>query len=329
MTLIFLRRSHDIPDQKLAAFLNELRPHSLESFETWWCKGFGSKCIQALSCHGESLTTLKLDRVPSRIAPELSLLKGCTNLVEFSFSFSEITAGEDYFEKTHNDAFLEIVAWLKERKKLRILAFETFVSAPALMTAILPDINIRLTSITYDEVLREGPRIQESFFRAVASQTSLQSLWLEGGVQWNKLDADDVAKSLSKLVNLTYLRFGVISEIFRDRHIVHLARSLLKLEVWLMDGLGLTDAIWSGFTSLKFLRILIINGLGSSMVDGILGFVEGLGPGDKGLLLAIPEVQRDSEISAVWEDRLLINDKIAQKVEGTFEIEFYRYKGEY
>lgn len=149
-----------------------------------------------------------------------------------------------------------------------------------------------------------------------------EHLSLKGSSQWDPLDADIVVDSLSKLVNLKDLCLEGICEIFVDQHIVQLASSLLKLEIWSMSGCGLTDAIWSELTPLKSLRRLEFYALASFTVDGILGFVTQLGPGNKGLVISITNVQNGSELAAMWVSEWLIQDMIAQKVGGRFEFEF-------
>lgn len=83
ITLISHRKERN-SGQGLAAFLNELRPQSLEWFVTVSKIEFGPQCFQALSCHGESLVELKLDMLTPDTIPKFSLLKCCTNLVSLS-----------------------------------------------------------------------------------------------------------------------------------------------------------------------------------------------------------------------------------------------------
>lgn len=80
--------------------------------------------------------------------------------------------------------------------------------------------------------------------------------------------ADALVVSLSKLINLTNLRLERISENFVDRHMVQLALSLPKLEIWSTDGNWLTDDIWSEVATLKSLRRLDLVVSTSFMTDG-------------------------------------------------------------
>lgn len=268
-----------------------------------------------MSGHGESLVELKLNYLPSKAVPNISLLKGCTNLVSLSLAGNGIAI--DDIEKSHNDDFLETVAWLKRCKKLRVLAFTKFFSAPSLMTPILLENSIRLTSLGYEGF---AVRETENFYQALANQTSLQSLYLKGHL--DAPETDVVVESMSKLVNLTDLHLREVSEYFGDRHIMQLASSLPKLEVWSTSGYQLTDAIWAQVASLRSLRRLDLNALTSFTADGILEFIEELGPGNKGLVLAVMNADTDSDLSLEEQD--LIQDTIAQNVEGRFEFTLSR-----
>lgn len=304
----------------LATFLNELRPQSLESFETFSYPHIGPESFQALSCHGDSLTELRLNYLPSDTIPKVWLLKGCTNLVTLSLAGNGRAIYD--LEASHNEAFLETVAWLKGCKKLRILAFTKFFSAAALMTPILLENDIRLTSLEF-----EGFAMQDAkkLHQALVNQTSLQSLWLKGDVDEMATEADLIVESLSKLVNLTDLHMTETSEYFIDRHIVQLASSLPKLEVWSTSGYGLTDAIWGEVASLRSLRKLDITAFTSFTADGILDFVRNLRPGNQGMVLAVMNADVDSALSVA--DQELIQETIAQKVGGRFE--FTLSRGDY
>lgn len=83
ITLI-LHRDGTTSDKGLTAFINELRPKSLESFATASYDCFSPQCFQALSCHSESLIELKLNMLQRCTIPKVSLLNRCTNLVSLS-----------------------------------------------------------------------------------------------------------------------------------------------------------------------------------------------------------------------------------------------------
>lgn len=245
---------------------------------------------------------------------DIPLLRSCTNLV--SLSLVGMALFNLYFDDPTSDTFLETVAWVKECKQLRILSLRNFSGAYTLMTHILSDDCIHLTSL---ECEGEGFRNTEKFLKALANQTSLQHLWFKGsGLNaYNRLVADALVESLSNLVNLTNLYMHQLFAPFTDRHIMRLARSLPKLEVWWTSGNTLNDDIWNEVASLRSLRSLSIDGWLNFTVDGILDFIEKLGPGNEGLVLALRVEGVCSDLSEMR--GRMIERKIAEKVGGKFE----------
>lgn len=302
-------------DNQLAAFLNGLRPHSLQSFEIFSQSAIGAESFLALNSHRESLTELKLSSIPADAMPAISMLKGCTNLVTLLLAES---IGVD-LEHRHNDIFLETVAWLKECESLRSISFSKFLSAPALMPSILLENSIKLTKLEFEGY---AMRNSKDFHQALGNQTSLQSLWLKGESDETGDGIEILVESLSKLVNLTDLRLREISDPFANEHISTLARSLPKLEVWWTSGYGITDTIWDDIASLKSLRRLDLMALSSFTANGILGFVHDLGPGNKGFSLAIMMADMDSDLTQG--EQTLIRDTLAERVEGRFEFTLMR-----
>lgn len=313
----------------MAAFLSELRPQSLEFFGTYVSLSPGSDSFHALSWHGKSLVELKLEHLTESSMPKLSLLKGCTNLVTLKLAGNELSNSD--LENSHNEVFLEMVAWLKECKKLRNLIFAQFFSASALMAPILLDNSIQLTSLHYESLVMRNTK---EFHQALANKTSLHSLvlaraldegavevfrwqgrWFLGDLDEDAVDADNLIESLSKLVNLTILRLPWITNSFEDRHIIQLARRLSKLEVWSTSGYGLTDKIWDEVASLRSLRRLTLSALARFTADGILDYIEKVGPGNKGLVLSMTSLEKIS-----YAKQVVIQKKIFKKVQGSFNL---------
>lgn len=288
--------------------------------------------FQALSCHGKSLKELKLQWLTASSTGQLSLLKLCTNLV----SFSLIEIGGHYLDlgKPCHDAGHETIAWLKKCTKLQKLACTSFACAPALMKPIFLENSIHLTSFEYEySIGLHTQRIHKCFHQALANQTSLQKLCLKvrhtvrdvltvlGNANW--LDGTGLVECLSKLVNLTDLRLGDVSDFFVDEHIAELASCLPKLEVCLMNGYGLTDAVWGEFGSLRSLRRLELDALTRCSKSGILGFIKRLGPGNQGLVLSLTNADVQSNLLwDVFKEEDLIQETISKKVQGIFEFEF-------
>lgn len=270
----------------------------------------GTDVFQVLNCHGTSLIELRLIVFLSGTSPQDLFPQACTNLISLSLT----GYGQEFLapENSTNYKFLETVAWLKQCKKLQTLAFTGYFGN-TVIAPILLETSIRLTSLLVDVF---GIKNTEVFFHALSNQTSLQSLWLKGDVDDYERDIDVRVKYLSKLVNLTHLRLMEISAHFVDWHIVQLASSLPKLELWWTCGSNLTDAIWVEIATLRSLRRLGINASMSFTTDGILEFIGNLGPGNHGLALSV--VYRGVDCDFL-EKPNLIQGVINEKLKGTFD----------
>lgn len=246
---------------------------------------------------------------------KVSLLKGCTNLVSFSLGRRAFHSRD--FQEIHTDAVLETIAWLKKCKRLRKLRFGYFPIAAALMKPVFSGKSVHLTSVHYEVV---DFRSTQAFFTALADQTSLEFLTLNG-LRKSYMEpgrAGILVDCLSKLVKLKYLSvnetFGNIS----DLHFVRLASCLPKLERWWTNGKAtegeLTDAIWDAVASLGSLRLLEITAMIRFTAGGILDLIEKLGPGNKGLFLSVTDLDRGFS----KKKQKLIQERIREKVGGTF-----------
>ncbi|MCJ1267871.1 hypothetical protein MMC22_007757 [Lobaria immixta] len=301
-------------DFNLAAFLNLLRPQSLESFGAFNNHYVGTNSFQALSAsHGKSLVELRLNNLPSLTIQELWLLKDCTNLVSLSLAGRALCVIP--VQIFHWGALLKTVAWLKECKKLRILSVTNMLSAHALTAPILLENDIHLISLEYQG--GDGFPESEMFYKALPNCTSLQYLDLKEDNEMKEEEADRVVESLSKLVNLTDLCLGEESYLLTDRQVARLARSLPKLKNWSTDGYELTDAIWSPLASLRSLRRVHLGVYSNFTAYGMLDFLEKLGPGNKGLVITVMYEDPDNSGFSLRVQEL-IREEIAKKVEGSF-----------
>ncbi|MCJ1423075.1 hypothetical protein MMC29_000956 [Sticta canariensis] len=291
-----------IPDLNFAAFLGDLSSQSLQPLNESFNSGIGPERFQL---HG-----LLRD-----VTVRLSLLKGCTNLVSLSLA-------EGLPETLNNIrlrvCFRDIVAWLEECKNLQTFACNHI---PALVELVVSNKSNHLPSLEY----RGSEELQtrdshKRLYGALANQKSLRCLWLngQGFGQYGpfELNPDHLVDSLSKLVNLKDLRMEKVSK-FVDKHAVQLATSLPKLEVWFIRGCRLTNGIWHEVASLGSLRLLEINGEKFS-TRGILGFIEKLGPGNRGLSLIMRHKYADDELRGFDEEK--IERMIAEKVGGTYMV---------
>ncbi len=279
----------------------------------------GAESFLALNGHAESLTELKLNSIKDEAMPMLSKFKDCTNLT--TLLLIERPNAITDLEKSHNDVYLEMVSWLTACKSLRNVTFTSFLSAPALLKSVLLESNIHLTHLKLEGYDMWG---NQEFHQALAHQTSLQSLALKGEAEGfgSGNGNEALINSISRLVNLVELDLKDISDYFRDEHICALARYLPKLEVWWTGGYRITDDIWDDVAALKSLRRLELSAYTQFTAEGILDFVQKLGPGNKGFQLAIMMADPDCDLTE--EEQSLIRETMTEKVEGRFEFTLMR-----
>ena len=304
-------------DHSFASFLNDLRPNTLESFEIISTSQIGAESFLALNCHSKTLNELKLVGLRAESIPAIAMLKGCINLT--SLSLAENGVATQDLEKRHNDVFLETIAWLCECKDLQIISMTKMLSATGLLTPVLLDNGIKLAKLELEGYLMSE---SEDFHRALASQTSLQALWLKGETSDLSSDIETLVESMSKLENLTDLRLREISDYFLDNHICKLAQSLPKLETWWTSGYAITDTIWNDMASLHELRDLNLSAVTRFTMDGIMKFVLSLGPGNKGFVLNI--TMGDEDFQLTDEDQSMIRDIISANVGGRFDFMYFQ-----
>ncbi|KAL8861509.1 MAG: hypothetical protein Q9178_002033 [Gyalolechia marmorata] len=316
-TLSFWGWNHDEADSKFADFLNEINPQTLESLEIFSSTSIGAESFLALSCHRDSLKELKLNSIDSTAMHSLNMLAGCTNLT--TLLLTDATRGSVYLKDSHHDIFLEIVAWLTSCKKLQSVTFRSLRGGQDFMTPILLENDIHLTSLELRSYAMADAR---DFHQALANQVSLQELQLQGDSDEAGDGVATLVESLSQLVNLTDLRLQDISDYFTDEVIGRLARSLPKLEGWYTSGWGVTDAIWSDMAMLKSLRRLDMAATSRFTANGILDFILSLGPGNKGLVLAIMWADVDCDLTE--KEQATIKETISTQVDGRFEFQLQR-----
>ncbi|MCJ1415712.1 hypothetical protein MMC32_002044 [Xylographa parallela] len=306
-------------DHFFAAFLQDLRPQSLESLEVISYSDIGAKTFLALNRHSKSLLDLKLDNITPEAMPGLSMLKECTALG--SLLLAE-TIGSTDLEHTQNDIFLEVIGWLRECKSLQNITFHKFLSGPALLTPILLESNIHLVRL---EVTDYAASKAKDFHQALARQQSLRSLVLKSDGE--VCDINALVFSLCKIVHLVDLRLSNVSDFFRDEHICLLASNLPELETLWISGWGITDQIWSYLKLLHSLRRLDINAWSSFTADGLLEYISGLGEGNRGLFLAVMMADPDSALSE--REQYIVQEALTMKVEGRFDYTLARGKHSY
>lgn len=302
----------------MSSFLNEIKPHSLQSLEIFSHSTIGPESFLALNCHKDSLAELHLRSISADAMISLHLLKGCTNIVSLQLSESSVSTTD--LEHRHNDIFLEIIAWLRECKHLKSVKLSHFFSAPSLLTPILLEDDIELAELELDQYTMT---VGKTFHRALSQQRSLKSLYLKGeGDELGTDGYDILVDSLCNLRNLTELSLENISDYFQDKHICQLAQRLPKLENFATSGWGITDVVLKDLVNLKYLRRLLFNALTNFTAKGLLAYVQGLSYSNQGFVLAVMMADMDSNLEPREQD--LIRETLSKRVGGTFDFMLIR-----
>lgn len=308
-------------DHKLATFISGLPEQHLKSFETISITGIGAESFLALNSHGLTLRQLKM-YLKSDALPHLGLLKGCVNLETLSLEDGDGTVD---LERTQNDVFLEMIAWLRDCHKLRHLTFTKILSGAAIMTQVLPDDNIRLEQLQIDSYTVKD---HQAFHSALTSQTSLSSLFLQGNSDnigfYDKLVFVESIVQLRELRDVKLVFRGEDMDLLSDSEIQSLAANLGKLEEFYVSGYGVTDATLDKISGLKHLRAMTFFSITSFTVDGLLGFVSRLGPGNQDLSLVVDMADPASALTDA--EHTLVREALYDKVGGRFEYQLLRGK---
>lgn len=151
-----------------------MRPNTLKTLQTISDIKAGAETFLALNHHGKSLDDLRLC-VSNDSLPHLALLQGCTALK--SLRVDDIHGAID-LEATQHDVFLDMVAWLRKCADLQRLGFFNCQSGVAIITPVLLEHNIRLSSLEIDSYsLKDHSNFHQAL---VHQQSSLKHLSLSG-----------------------------------------------------------------------------------------------------------------------------------------------------
>ena len=307
-----LDRKGEGADYHCADFLNALRAQTLRSFAILGGTKISAESFLALNCHSQSLSRLELRSIDATAMQYLSKFKDCIHIR--SLNLAEDMAPSQDLENRHNDVFLELVDWLSKCRSLKEISLSNLTSAPALLTPVLRERGIELSSLEIERYSMSG---NKDFHQALALQTKLISLYLKGEESETPADNDNFVDSLSKLVNLRDLRLTQISAHFTECHICTLAQNLPNLETYWTAGYHITDAIWPDIAKLKLLKRLELNADTRFTANGILDFVLSLGSGNKGFALSVMMQDTDSDITEGEQD--VIRDTLSQRLGGRFD----------
>lgn len=311
---------NDDADHAIATFISGMQKNTLTYFENISSCRIGAETCLALNHHGHSLQSLKLGLAADGL-PALALLQGCTSITTLALAASTGTLD---LKATQNDVYLEMVEWLRNCTSLREVSLTNFVSAPDLLLPVLQskDIKLQKLQINANEGGMYVVKDHREFHQALSQQAGLQRLLLRADPDpVVRDDIDTLIDAFTSLKELRELSLFRISDYFSDSHIGMLAISLPSLEELYVGGYGISDAVFSSLTELKNLKVITFSGITTFTEAGIMSFVEKLGPGNRGLVLAVDNADQDTAIPQESQDT--IRNAISQ-IDGRFEYQLLR-----
>lgn len=165
---------------------------------------------------------------------------------------------------------------------------------------------------------------QDSFHRALLNQTGLQRLMLDSEEVQSRDSLDIFVHSIEQLKQIRSLKLGWIANRFSDRHINAIAEQLENLEDIYIGGLGLRDISLESMAYLKKLQSVTFCGVTNFTMNGFLELIGRLGPGNKGLVIAVDNANPDDGLSE--EEQTFVRNALIEAVDGRFEYIFLRGK---
>ncbi|KAF9893881.1 hypothetical protein FE257_010051 [Aspergillus nanangensis] len=291
-------------------FFNGLRPNTLEFFQTISCSQLGPRSIKALGTQLGSITELKLTSLTSETIAEMPSLTEppCLRILVLTDSIPSIR-NEKYYS-----IVTRLAEWIRSCKALRHLELRRFLDDPLLLSNVLADDKLRLSTLSLSSYNMTG---SGAFHEALAFQNSLQSLTLRGEANEFPTDNDLLVNTICNLNNLRELELKDISDCFTLDNVMSLTPFLPKLERLWISGDYFNDAAWSAFICFPNLQSLSISALSEFTAEGILNFISQLGPTNKGFSLSI--LNSVSETNITEEAQNLIREAMKASLDGSFD----------
>lgn len=311
---------NDDADHAIATFISGMQKNTLTYFENISSCRIGAETCLALNHHGHSLQSLKLGLAADGL-PALALLQGCTSITTLALAASTGTLD---LKATQHDVYLEMVEWLRNCTSLREVSLTNFVSAPDLLLPVLQskDTKLQKLQINANEGGMYVVKDHRDFHQALSQQPGLQQLLLRADPDpVIRDDIDTLIDAFTSLKELRELSLFRISDYFSDSHIGMLAISLPNLEELYVGGYGISDAVFSSLAELKNLKVITFSGITTFTEAGIMSFVDKLGPGNRGLVLAVDNADQDTAIPQESQD--VIRNALSQ-IDGRFEYQLLR-----
>ncbi|KAL2002659.1 hypothetical protein VTN02DRAFT_6269 [Thermoascus thermophilus] len=298
-------------------FLNSLQPQTLEYFELLGHAQLGPRSIRAIGSHLNSLAELKLTGLDIESIAELPSLTAPPMLKVLSLTDSRPTIRNENFYRVVSN----VADWIASCRNLRQLELRRFLDDSVLLSRALADDKVRLTRLSVRGYAMSHAR---AFHEALASQSSLQSLCLQGETSEADEDQAVLVQALGQLNNLRELDLKDISDNFTPDHVATLTPFLPKLEQLIISGYNFHCEVWNSFLCLPKLKNLVIHAFSEFTAQGILDFIAQLGPDNEGFNLSILNNTTDAYVPE--EAQVQIRDTLARNLDGSFDFELARGK---
>ncbi|GKZ31735.1 hypothetical protein AbraIFM66950_000500 [Aspergillus brasiliensis] len=290
-------------------FLTELRPNTLEYFEILSYSQLGPRSIRSLGLHLDSLAELKLTSLTIETIAELPSLTAAPALKVLVLTDSIPAARDENFFAV----VTRVAEWICTCKSLQRLELRRFVDDSYLLSQVLPHEGLHLTTLSLAGYAMADSRL---FHEALASQQTLENLYLRGEGSEFPPGNNILADVISRLNNLRELELKDISDGFTTDHVAYMAHTLPRLERLWISGEFFDDTTLSAFLDLPNLQSLSIHAFSNFTADGILSFISQLGPKNRGFNLAILNAV-DSTLTE--EAQNVIRETLKVSVDGTFD----------
>ncbi|KAL3488731.1 hypothetical protein BJX62DRAFT_171904 [Aspergillus germanicus] len=300
----------DNTEAEAEELFNTLRPSSLEHFEILSFSRLGPRSIKALGTQKDSLVELKLTSLEVDTIRELSSLGAFSALEVLSLCDSVRTEWNNEFYETVN----KVTEWMCSCKKLKRLELRNFMKDDDLLTSILREQDIRLTTLSFAGYLLVS---SGDFLASLGYQQSLEYLYLRGEGSEFPLDNDNLVRAVGELTNLRELELKDVSDWFTMDHVMSLTPFLPKLERLWISGEAFNDSVWDAFSCLPKLKSLVIYAMSNFTADGVIDFITRLGPENRGFSLSI--LNAISGVNFPDETQAMIREILAEKLQGSFD----------
>lgn len=308
--LTSLHRDDENAESESETFFNELIPNSLEYFEIISRSRLGPRSINSLKTQLGSLSELKLTSLTIETIASLPYLTEPPALKVLSLTDSSPVARDERFYEIVS----KVANWMRTFRCLERLELRRFLDDPALLSKVLVDNKIRLSSLSVAGYAMSGA---SAFHEALSCQENLTHLYLRGESSELPADNELLAQALAPLHKLRSLELKDISDGFTLDQAMALIPCLPNLERLWISGDYFTDEIWMTFLGLSRLQTLFIYALSEFTAEGILHFIAQLGPGNHGFTLSILNAITDKFMPETSQD--VIRGALKASLDGSFD----------